>query len=143
MPTSPRKSNKRGKDYLEEAVAKSTYHYKPITRRRAAVAALFGIPFGWMGIHNFMMRRRKRAALHFAISAIAISMFFYPLCYGISVYYKCQQTGECAKVENDDLLNVLVIIGLIAFALNIIWGIVESVIILININRFPSSIERD
>ena len=130
MPTKPSKYKKHGKDYLEEAVAKSTYHYKPITRKRAAVAALIGIPFGWSGIHNFMMRRRKRAALHFIISTIAISMFFYPLSYGIAVVYQCQHGGECIDMSGyDDTFNVLIIVGLISFALNILWGIIESVII--------------
>ena len=142
MPTKPSKSTrKHGKDYLDEAVAKSTYHYKPITRRRAIYAAILGIPFGWAGIHNFIMRRKKRGALHMIISTVALSLFFYPLSYGISVVYRCRKGLECIDMSGyDDTLNVLIIIGLILYGANIIWGIVESVIILINIKRFPTSI---
>lgn len=141
MPTKPSKSKqKHGKDFLDEAVAKSTYRYKPVTRRRALYAAIFGIPFGWAGIHNFIMRRKKRGALHVIISTVAISMFFYPICYGVTVVYRCKQGLECVDISGyDDTLNFLIITGLVLYGANIIWGIIESIIILININRFPTA----
>lgn len=143
MPTKPHKTS-HGKNYLDEAVAKSTYHYKPITRKRAATAASLGLFLGWSGLHNFLMRRRKRGALHFILSAISIAMFFYPLCHGIAVVYQCQHGGKCIDMSSyDDFLNVLIIIGLITFAANIIWGIVEAIVIFINLGRFPNSIDKN
>jgi hypothetical protein len=142
MPTKPTKHKNHGKAYLDEAVAKSTYRRKPITRRRALYGALLGIPFGWMGIHNFALRQKKRGLLHMLTSNIAFLLFFIPFCLGIMAVYPCRHGGECIDISSyDDTLNVLLIIGLIAFVVCIIWGIIESVVILINLNRFPKSTE--
>ena len=142
MPTKPTKSKKHGKAYLDEAVAKSTYHKKPITRKRAFCAAVFGIPFGWMGMHNFIMRRKKRGLLHLLTSNIAFLLFFVPFCLGIMAVYPCRHGGECIDISSyDNTLNVILIIGIVSFVACLIWGIVESVVILINLNRFPETVE--
>ncbi len=140
MPTAPSKSKtKHGKDYLDEAVAKSTYHSKPISRKRALYAGILGIPFGWAGLHNFIMHRKKRGILHVIFSTIALTLFFYPFSYGITVVYRCKLKIECIDISSyDNTLNVLIIVGLILCALNFIWGIIESIVILINLKRFPT-----
>ena len=145
MPTAPSKSKqKHGKDYLDEAVAKSIYRYKPISRKRALYAAVLGFPFGWAGIHNFVMRRKKRGALHVIISTVALSLFFYPFSYGISVVYRCKLGIECIDMSAyDDTLNALIIAGLVLCVANLLWGIIESIIILINLNRFPTTVSKD
>ena len=44
---------------------------------------------------------------------------------------------QCIKIDDyDDTLNVIMIIGLILTLVSILWGIVESVIILINRKNF-------
>jgi hypothetical protein len=142
MPTKPsqHKSKKHSNNYLDEAVAKSTYHKKPVTRNRAILAGLLGIPFGWIGIHNFLMRRKKRAFAHFTFSSIGFGMFFLPVCYGVAVIYQCRHTKECIDISSyDDTLNAIVITGIILFAISVLWGAIEGIILLINRNRFPVS----
>ena len=138
MPTAPSKSKqKHGKDYLDEAVAKSTYRHKPISRKRALYAAI-------LGIHNFVMRRKKRGALHVIISTVALSLFFYPFSYGISIVYRCKLGIECIDMSAyDGTLNVLIIAGLVLCVANLLWGIIESIVILINLNRFPVTVPKD
>ena len=70
MPTKP-SHKKHGKDYLDEAVAKSTYRKKPITRSRAIKAGILGILLGTTGIHNAMMRNKKRGFVHLLFSSIS------------------------------------------------------------------------
>ena len=138
MPTKPHRS-KDTKKFLDEAVAKSTYHTKPVTRKRALTAALLAFPLGSLGVHNFMMRLKKRGFLHLIVSTIGFSMVFYPLVYGIAVYYKCTYEKQCIDISGyDGLLNAIIITGMVLWSLSIIWGFVEGVIILININRFPT-----
>lgn len=131
---------KHGKEFLDEAVEKSTYRPRAISRRRATIAGIFAIPFGWSGIHCLMMRSKKRGLLHFAAATVALAMFVFPVMHGIMVVYNCRKGIECVKIDGyDDALNVLVIAGLILFAANVIWGIVEGVIILKN-RKFFSEI---
>lgn len=133
MPTKPRKMT------LKEAVARSTWQEKPITRRRATLAAYFGILLGFTGIHNLIMRRKKRALAHAASSTVAFAMFLGPLIYVLIVVVKCRhpEQYECPDISGyDDTLNVIMIIGMILSALAILWGIVEGIIILLNRNRF-------
>ena len=142
MPTKPSKNKKHGKDYLDEAVAKSTYRKKPITRSRAIKAGIFGILLGTTGIHNAIMRNKKRGFVHLLYSSITFGMFFMPLSYAFSVVYRCQHGGECVDISGyDDTLNVLVIAGFILFFTSIVWGIVEGVIILKNYKSFPKKID--
>lgn len=137
MPTKPSKK-KHGKDYLDEAVAKSTYHKKPITRKRAIRAGILGILLGCTGIHNSIMHNKKRGFAHLLLSTIAFGMFFFPLSHAFLVVYQCQHGGECINITGyDDVLNVLVIAGFILFIASIIWGIVEGIIILKNCKNFP------
>jgi hypothetical protein len=137
MPTKP-SHKKHGKAYLDEAVAKSTYRKKPITRSRAIKAGILGILLGTTGIHNALMHNKKRGFVHLLYSSTTFGMFFLPLCHGFLVIYKCRHGGECIDMTSyDDTLNALVIAGLILFATSIIWGIVEGVIILKNAKNFP------
>lgn len=137
MPTKPT-HKKHGKDYLDEAVAKSTYRKKPITRSRAIKAGILGILLGCTGIHNALMHNKKRGFVHLLASSIAFGMFFLPLCHGFLVVYQCQHGGECIDMSSyDDTLNFLVIAGFVLFIASIIWGIVEGIIILANLRRYP------
>ena len=139
MPTAPSKK-KHGKDYLDEAVAKSTYRKKPISRRRAMVAGLLAIPLGCIGFHDLLLRNKKRGFIHCLISSIAFGMVLLPVAHAFTIVYQCQNGGECLSIEGyDDTLNVIVIAGLVIFAASIIWGIVEGIIILTHLNRFTSS----
>ena len=45
---------------------------KPITQKRAIKAGIFGILFGFTGIHNAMLNNRKRALAHLLSSGLAI-----------------------------------------------------------------------
>ena len=142
MPTKPSKHKKHGKDYLDDAVAKSTYHKKPITRGRAIKAGILGILLGTTGIHNALMHNKKRGFVHLLFSSATFGMFFLPLGHAFSVVYLCKHGGECIDISSyDDALNVLVIAGFILFAASIIWGIVEGVIILKNCKSFPKKID--
>jgi len=135
MPTKPHKMT------LEEAVARSTWQEKPITRRRATIAAYLGILLGFTGIHNLIMRRKKRALAHAVSSTIAIAMFLIPLISVLIVVVKCQhpEQFECPDISGyDDTLNVIMIAGMILTALAIIWGFIEGVILLLNRNRFKN-----
>ena len=139
MPTAPSKK-KHGKDYLDEAVAKSTYRKKPITRRRAMIAGILAIPLGCIGFHDFLLRNKKRSFVHTLVSAIAFFMVVIPLAHAFTIVYRCQIGEECLSMEGyDDTLNAIVIAGLVIFAASIIWGIVEGIIILTHLNRFTSS----
>ena len=138
MPTKPNRNRKHGKDYLDEAVAKSTYHKKPITRSRAIKAGILGILLGTTGIHNAMMRNKKRGFVHLLYSSFTFGMVFLPLCHGFLVVYQCRHGGECIDISGyDDTLNAIVIAGLILFFASIVWGVVEGVIILKNYKSFP------
>lgn len=136
MPTKPSrkssfKSTKHGKDYLDEAVAKSGYYRKPITKKRAILAGILAIPFGSTGIHNYIMHNAKRGFIQGLIGSITFAMVIIPLSYGIMAYYrKIDISGY------DDTLNAILIIGLIGFAISLIWGIVEGIIILTHIGKF-------
>ena len=133
MPTKPRKMT------LEEAVARSTWQEKPITRRRATIAAYFGILLGFTGIHNLIMRRKKRALAHAISSAVAFAMFLVPLILVLIVVIKCQhpEQFECPDISGyDDTLNVIMITGIVLSALAVLWGTIEGIILLINRNRF-------
>lgn len=135
MPTKPHKMT------LEEAVARSTWQEKPITRRRATIAAYFGILLGFTGIHNLIMRRKKRALAHAVSSTAAFALFFGPLLYVLIVVVKCQhpEQYECPDISSyDDTLNVIMIIGMILSALAILWGVIEGIIILLNRHRFKN-----
>lgn len=137
MPTKP-SHKKHGKDYLDEAVAKSTYRKKPITRSRAIKAGILGILLGTTGIHNAMMRNKKRGFVHLMYSSATFGMFFLPICHGISVVYKCQHGGECIDMSSyDDTLNFILIAGIVLFLASIVWGIVEGVIILKHAGDYP------
>lgn len=142
MPTAPSKHRKHGKDYLDEAVAKSTFRKKPITRSRAIKAGILGILLGTTGIHNAIMRNKKRGFVHLLFSSAAFGMFFLPLCHAFSVVYLCRHGGECVDMSSyDDTLNALVIAGFILFFASIVWGIVEGIIILKNCKSFPKKID--
>ena len=142
MPTKPNKNRKHGKDYLDEAVAKSTYHKKPITRSRAIKAGILGILLGTTGIHNAMMRNKKRGFIHLLFSSAAFGMFFLPISHAFTVVYLCKHGGECIDISSyDDTLNILVIAGFILFFASIVWGIVEGIIILKNCKSFPKKID--
>ena len=137
MPTKPSK-RKRGKDYLDEAVAKSAYRKKPITRSRAIKAGTLGILLGATGIHNILMHNTKRGLAHLLYSSTAFGMFFLPLCHAFIVVYLCKHGEECIDISSyDDTLNTLVITGFALFATSIIWGAVEGIIILKNYKNFP------
>lgn len=140
MPTKPSKntSKKHGKAFLNEAVAKSGYYRKPITKKRAITAGVVAILlFGSVGIHDFIMQNRKRGLIHMFIGTIAFGMFFVPLCYGISVVYRCRDTGECIDISSyDDTLNAILVAGIFFFLASTIWGIVEGIIILTHLGRF-------
>ena len=134
MPTKPHR-----KMTLDEAVAKSTWQSKPITRKRATLAGYLGILLGFTGIHNLIMRRKKRAIAHAASSAIAFAMMLIPLAHALIVVYKCKHPEQyaCPDISGyDDTLNVVLIAGIILSMLAILWGMVEGVIILLNRNRF-------
>lgn len=139
MPTKPSKKS-HGKAYLDEAVAKSTYRKKPISRRRAIIAGLLAVPLGCIGFHDLLLRNKKRGFIHCLFSSIAFGMVFFPLMHGFAVVYQCQNGGECISMDGyDDTLNAIVIAGLVLFAASIIWGIVEGIIILTHLNRFTVS----
>jgi TM2 domain-containing membrane protein YozV len=136
MPTKP-SSKKHGKAYLDEAVEKSTYRAKPITRKKAIIAGCLALPLGSTGIHNFLMRNKKRGFFHLLISSIAFGLFFFPFSHALLAVYSCQMGGECIDMSSyDDTLNALLITGLILLAGSIIWGAVEGIIILINHKHF-------
>lgn len=136
MPTKPSK-NKHGKDYLDEAVAKSTYRRKPISRNRAIAAGILAVPLGCIGMHDILLRNKKRGFIHMLISSVAFGMFFLPLSHAFMIVYKCKHNLGCEDIHGyDDTLNVIVIAGLILFAASIIWGIIEGIIILTHLNRF-------
>lgn len=136
MPTKPSK-NKHGKDYLDEAVAKSTYRRKPISRNRAIAAGILAVPLGCIGMHDILLRNKKRGFIHILISSVAFGMFFLPLSHAFMIVYKCKHNLGCEDIHGyDDTLNVIVIAGLILFAASIIWGIIEGIIILTHLNRF-------
>ncbi len=137
MPTKPNRK-KHGKDYLDEAVAKSTYRKKPITRSRAIKAGILGILLGTTGIHNAMMRNKKRGFIHLLFSSITFGMFFLPLGHGLVIVYTCQHGGECIDMSSyDDTLNFILIAGIVLFLASIIWGIVEGIIILKHAGDYP------
>ena len=137
MPTKPSKNRKHGKEYLDEAVAKSTYRKKPVTRKRAVFAGILAFPLGLIGAHDFALRNKKRGFFHLLISTVFFGMVFLPLSHGIFVVYQCQHGGECIDMSGyDDTLNVIVIAGLILLAASFIWGIVEGIIILTHLGRF-------
>lgn len=139
MPTKPSKK-KHGKDYLDEAVAKSTFHKKPITRKRAIIAGLLAIPLGCIGFHDLLLRNKKRGFIHLVVSSIAFGMVFFPLAHAFAVVYQCQIGKECISMEGyDGTLNAIVIAGMIFFAASVIWGIIEGIIILTHLSRFPKS----
>ena len=135
MPTKPKK-----KLTLDEAVEASTWRHKPISRRRATVAGLLGIMFGYTGIHNFIMHRKKRGFCHMLISSASLLALFLPLIQAVFVVYSCKHPEfgyPCYKMDSyDDALNVLLIIGIIATVFNVAWGAIEGAIILIHRNRF-------
>ena len=134
MPTKP-----HSKITLEEAVAKSTWQSKPITRKRATLAGYFGVLLGFTGVHNLIMRRKKRAFAHAASSAVAFAMMLIPLAHALIVVYKCKHPEQyaCPDISGyDDTLNVVLITGIILSILAILWGIAEGIIILANRNRF-------
>ena len=136
MPTKPHK-----KMTLEEAVAKSTWQHKPITRRRATIAGYLGILLGFTGVHNLIMYRKKRALAHALSSAVAFAMFLLPLFHVLSVVIMCQhpERYECPDIRGyDGTLNFILTSGLILSGVAILWGIVEGIIILINRNRFSN-----
>ena len=139
MPTKPHAKKKMT---LDEAVAKSDWRNRPISRKRATVAGVLGIPFGCLGIHDFILHHKKRGFIHLIVSSIVFGMFFMPFIYGVSVVYGCMHPElglQCVNIsEYDDTLNVVMTIGLIGTLASIIWGIVESVIVLINRNKFEN-----
>jgi len=126
---------------LDEAVEASDWKKRKISRRRATTAGIVGLFFGYMGAHDFIMRHKKRGFVHLISAAIAITMFFMPFLYGVSVVYGCRHPElnlQCVDIsEYDDMLNVIMIIGMVLTAGVIIWGIVESIIILRNRDCFP------
>lgn len=132
MPTSPNK--KHGRDYLEEAVAKSTYHKKPLTRERAISCGILAIMLGTTGIHNFLMRQKKRGLLHLLFSSLAFGMFLIPLCFGLAAYRKHIDISSYDKT-----LNAILIGGIVLFAVSLIWAIAEGIILLINAKNFPDN----
>ena len=137
MPTKPRANKKMT---LDEAVAKSDWRNRPVSRKRATVAGILGIPFGCLGMHDLIMRHKKRGFIHLIATTIAFGLFFVPFIYGVSVVYGCmhpEMNLQCVKIDDyDDTLNVIMIIGMVLTVASIIWGIVESVIILINRKNF-------
>ena len=137
MPTKPHTEKKMT---LDEAVAKSDWHNRPVSRKRATVAGIVGIPFGCLGMHDFIMRHKKRGFIHLIATTIAFGLFFGPFIYGVSVVYGCMHPElklQCVKIDDyDDTLNVIMIIGLVLTLASILWGIVESVIILARRNQF-------
>ena len=137
MPTKPRANKKMT---LDEAVAKSDWRNRPVSRKRATVAGILGIPFGCLGMHDFIMRHKKRGFIHLLITTFVFGMFFTPFMYGVSVAYGCMHPElnlQCIKISDyDDTLNAIMIIGMVLTVASIIWGIVESVIILANRNSF-------
>lgn len=136
MPTKP--SRKHGKDFLDEAVAKSTYRKKELTRNRVIFAGILAFPLGSTGIHNFLMRNKKRGLIHLLYSSTTFGMFFIPMVYGLAVLYRCTHKMGCEDISDyDDTLNAILIAGLILFCISIIWGAVEGVIILLHRNRYP------
>ena len=140
MPTKPSKHAKHGKDYLDEAVAKSTYHAKPITRKRATVSGVLGVLLGFTGIHNWIMRRKKRAFMHSMISAIGFFMFFLPIAHGVIVVYNCRHGFGCEDMRSySDIFNILVIAGFAIFGFSLIWGIVEGITILTHLSHYEKS----
>ncbi len=143
MPTKPHKNIK---SKLQEAIEKSTKKHrrkaKPLTRKRVTYCGIAGILFGWLGIHNFMMHRPKRAFGHIIYSAITFDMFAIPLIYAAFVVYQCRHGKECIDITSyDDTLNVVVIVGLILFITSVIWGVVEGIILIANRSRFPVEAE--
>ncbi len=135
MPTKPHR--KKGTAYLDEAVAKSTYHEKQISKRRALIAGLCAFPFGFTGLHNYLMRRKKRAFAHFVISGVALLMFFYPFLIAVKNYMSCRKGLECEDLSQFSVLfNILVIAGIVTFAASFIWAIVEGIVILTHLRRF-------
>lgn len=137
MPTKPRTEKKMT---LDEAVAKSDWRNRPVSRKRATVAGIIGIPFGCLGMHDFIMRHKKRGFIHLIATTIAFGLFFGPFIYGVSVVYGCMHPElklQCVKIDGyDDTLNVIMIIGLVLTLASILWGIIESVIILARRNQF-------
>ena len=136
MPTKPHKIS------LDEAVEASTWRGKPITRKRATVAGILGIIFGFSGLHNLIMHRKKRAAGHFITSSIAFAMFVYPFAYGVAVVYcnnHIDTFKNCPNVTEgglDTTLNIVMTIGLVLSISALLWGIIEGIIILVHRNRF-------
>lgn len=142
MPTKPHSATR---SKLEEAVEKSSrkrHKKKPLTRGRITYCGIMGILFGWLGVHNFMMHRTKRAFGHIIYSAITFDLFFIPFAYAAYVVYQCRHGYECIDMSSyDDTLNVILIIGLILFATSVIWGIIEGIVLITSRSRFPSKTE--
>ena len=110
---------------------------KPITRKRAIKAGIFGILFGFTGIHNAMLNNKKRALAHLLSSGIAFAMFLAPLIYGIAIVYQCKHSDTCIDISGyDDTLNVILITGMILSVAAILWGIIEGIIILLKSARY-------
>ena len=138
MPTRP---NSKKKMTLDEAVVASSWRNRPVTRKRATTAGIIGLFFGYMGAHDFIMRHKKRGLVHLISFAIAFTMFIVPFFLGVlSVYCRMhpELNVECLDLRGNDVtLNIVMTAGLILSALGVLWGIVESIIILIHRNSFP------
>lgn len=110
---------------------------KPITQKRAIKAGIFGILFGFTGIHNAMLNNRKRALAHLLSSGLAFAMFLVPLFIGFIVVYQCKHGNGCTDISGyDDTLNVILITGMILSVAAILWGIIEGIIILLKSARY-------
>ena len=131
MPTKPSKSKRMT---LDEAVAASSWKNRPVSRKRATTAGIVGLFFGYMGAHDFIMRHKKRGFIHLIAFSICFTMFLVPFFMGVIAAY-CRMHPElkvqCLDLRGNDItLNVIMTTGLVLVVANLIWGIVESVIIL-------------
>lgn len=99
------------------------------SQSRLIVAAVLALltPFGLFGIHDFILKKYLRGALHLILAIISIYFIFF--------HQFCDWTNpdEC----NRKTLEFLGL-GILLMSISGIWMVIEAIIIIIDINNKPT-----
>ncbi|MGC4152272.1 MAG: TM2 domain-containing protein [Propionicimonas sp.] len=102
---------------------------EPRSRKKAALYAFF---LGALGVHNFYLGQRKRGIGHIVLLGLAVLGFvavgFYTLF--IVFWYSDLYLGHTMDDTAQALSVVLMVLPFALIAINVIWAIVEGIVIL-------------
>lgn len=102
---------------------------EPLSRKKAALFAFF---LGALGVHNFYLGQRKRGIGHIVLLGLAVLGFLGLGLYTLFVifWYSDLYLGHTMDGAAQALISFLLVLPFALIAVNVIWAIIEGIVIL-------------